>query len=130
MTQFNSLGLNVFKYNQAGLFVFSLLLIGFNYLLGSSLYFWFVLVGMLIILNLIWYSFSDIKWNNESFVIEKFLKKKVIASNEFIKVDRLFISVFVITFTSNKFYYVGDYKSIFENSSDITNRIIEVCCKK
>jgi hypothetical protein len=130
MTPYNSLGLNIFKYNQAGLFGFSLLIIGLNYLLGSPLYFWFILFGMLIILNLLWYFFSVIEWNSESFLIKKFLKKKVIALCEFIKVERLFLNVFVIIFTGNKFYYVGGYESIFENSSAITSQIIAVCLKK
>jgi hypothetical protein len=124
MINYSSLGLNIFKYNQAGLSVFSLLILGINYMLGSSLFFWFLLFGMLIVINLIWYSFSDIKWNKEDFIIEKFLKKKIIASSEFIKVDKLFFNVFVIKFTGSKFYYVGDYRSIFENPSDITNKII------
>lgn len=124
MTNYNSLGLNIFKYNQAGLLVFSLLIIGVNYMLGSSPLFWFILFGILLVINFIWYSFSDVKWNKDNFVIEKFLKKKVIASDEFVKVDRLFFNVFVIKFTGDKFYYVGDYKSVFENISDITNRIL------
>lgn len=123
MTKYNSLGLGMFKYNQAGLFVFSLLILWVNYMLRSSLFFWILLIIILIIINLIWYSFSDVKWNKDHFVIEKFLKKKVIVSNEFIKVDRLFFNVFVIKFINGKFYYIGDFKSIFENSSDITNTI-------
>lgn len=121
---YNSLGLGMFKYNQAGLAFFSLLILGINYILGSSLFFWFFLFGMLIIINLIWYLFSDIKWNKENFVIEKLFKKKIIASTEFIKVERLFFNVFVIKFIGRKFYYVGDYRSIFENPADITNKII------
>lgn len=123
MTNYNSLGLNIVKYNQAGLFVFSLFIIGVNYMLGSSLLFWLVLFGMLLVVNFIWYSFSDIKWNKENFVIEKFFKKNVIASDEFIKVERLFFNFFVIKFTGAKFYYVDNYKSVFENSSDITKKI-------
>lgn len=73
---------------------------------------------------MIWYSFSDVKWNKENFVIEKFLRKRIIASNEFIKVERLVFNVLIITFTGSKFYYVGDYRSIFESPSDITNKII------
>lgn len=124
MTSYSSLGLNIFRYNQAGLLVFSLLIIGVNHLLGSTLFFLFLLFGMIVIINLIWNLFSDIKWNKEIFVIEKFLRKKVIASNEFIKVERLFFNVFMITFTDSKFYYIGNFRSISENASDITNKII------
>ena len=123
-TNHHPLGSNTFKHNQAGLVAFSLLIIGGNSIFGSSALFWFTLSGTLLAINFIWYSFSDVKWNQESFIIEKFLKKRVIASSEFIKVDRLFFSVFVIEFTTAKFYYVGDYNSVFENASDITNRII------
>jgi hypothetical protein len=124
MANYKSLGLNTFKYNQAALLVFSLLIIGINYILGSSLFFWFILILMLLFINLIWYSFSDVRWNKEEFVIEKFLKKKKIASNEFVRVDRLVFNVFVIQFTCAKYYFMGDFKSVFENSSQITNKII------
>nr|WP_068890403.1 hypothetical protein [Pedobacter panaciterrae] len=124
MTNYSSLGLNIFKYNQAGLLVFSLLIILVNYVHGSSLFFWLFLLGMLVIINLIWNLFSDVKWNKEYFVIEKFLRKRTVAANEFISVERLFSNVFVIRFTGSKFYYLGGFKSIFENASDITNKII------
>lgn len=124
MNNCNVLGLNIFKYNQAGLFVFSLAITGLNYMHGSSMLFWVVWFVMLLIINFIWYCFSDVRWNEENFVIEKFLKKRIIATSEFIKVERLFFNVFVIKFRDANFYYIGDHKSVFENSSDITNRII------
>lgn len=40
MTSYSSLGLNLFKYNQIALLVFSLLITGVNYILGASLFFW------------------------------------------------------------------------------------------
>lgn len=122
-TKYNSLGIGIFKYNQALAFICSLLIIAINFMLGSSLFFWTFLIGMLLIINLIWYLFSDIKWNSEFFVIEKFLRKNEIPSSRFVKIDRIFFNVFVIRFTTSKFYYAGDFKSLFESPIDITNTI-------
>lgn len=78
---------------------------------------------MLLMINIIWYSFSDIKWNDKEFIIEKFLMKRKIPVNEFLSVDRLVLGFFVIKFKNNKFYYIGGLKSIFKDTATITNEI-------
>jgi uncharacterized membrane protein YdbT with pleckstrin-like domain len=119
------LGSGIAKYLQITLLIFSLFLISILYLVGADLYFWMFFIAGLFIVNLIYYSFSDVKFNNERFVIEKMFFKKEIPSIDFIKVDRLPLSfgVFSIKFADNRYYYSSDFKSIFKNSSEITNEI-------
>ncbi len=78
---------------------------------------------MIIFINFIWYSFSDIEWNEDVFVIEKFMMKKQIPSTKFLKVERLFFNFFVIKFTDSKYYYLGKLNTIFKKDSDITSSI-------
>ena len=113
----------MYKYNQILLLVFSIFVIIINLIIGSSITFWFFLIGMLLIINLIWYCFNDIKWNTDHFIVEKFLSRREISSDNFIGVERLFLNVFVIRFNGSKFYYTGGIQSFFENADDITNSI-------
>jgi hypothetical protein len=123
MNSYRTLGLKISKYNQIALFIFSILIIGLNLIIGSEIIFWIFMIMMLLIINLIWYSFSDVKWSKEKFIVEKFLMKKEIPFNEFLSVDRLILGIFVIKFTNNKFYYIGGIKSFFTNTTAITNEI-------
>lgn len=120
---YNTLGLSINKYNQFFLLVFSFLLIGVNYIIGSSFYFWTFLIVMILIINVIWYLFSDIKWNKEEFIIEKFLMRKKIPSKEFVKVQKLLFNIFIITFTGKKYYYFGNFMLFSENDFDTTAKI-------
>lgn len=117
------LGINVFEYNQIGLVIFSILVVVANFILGSSWLFLFLLLFVIIIVNLIWYAFTDISWNYESFKIKKFLFTRIISSNEFIKVDRVLLNFFVIVFNGSKYYYLGNYDSIFKNIVELNNEI-------
>ena len=120
---YRSLGLTIFKLNQIFLLVFSFFLIGINYVLGSSLIFWFLLLIGVSLINLIWYAFADIKWNNEHFIVEKLFMTKVIPSDRFEQVTQMLFNIYIIKFTTNHFYYMGDLPSYLKNSSEITAEI-------
>jgi hypothetical protein len=118
-----SLGLGTNKYNQIFLLVFSFFMSGANYFIGSSDAFWLVLLIMTIVINLLYYPFNDIKYNTEAFIIEKLFSKKEVSSKKFISVEKRLFNIFIIKFTEGKFYYLGDFKSLFEDTSSINERV-------
>ncbi len=123
MEEYISLGLRNNRYNQIFLFVFSFLIIGANYIIGSSPAFWLLLLVMIGIINLIYYVFSDIKYNSNTFIIEKLFFKKTIPSTNFVAVKKHLFNIYILKFTDGRFYYFGDLKSFFDNTSDINERI-------
>ncbi|MEB0248595.1 MULTISPECIES: hypothetical protein [unclassified Mucilaginibacter] len=84
---------------------------------------------MISLINLIYYAFSDIKYNSDAFIIEKLFFKKEISSKIFIGVEKRLFNIFCIKFKGSKFYYWGDPKSFFEETSDINDRIKERLAK-
>ncbi|RYZ98028.1 MAG: hypothetical protein EOP47_20305 [Sphingobacteriaceae bacterium] len=122
MEKYSTLGFAFVKHNQLIGLIFSTLLIIAACFIGAPIYFWFVYISGIVAINRIWYCFCDIKWNKESFVIEKFLYKKEIPSEKFVSIER---SVFWLTinFTDCKFYFFDDLGSFFKNTEDITNSI-------
>lgn len=112
---FEKLGLSGFRYMQIVCFLGTLLMLLANYLIGASLGFWAIFAGGLFIVNWIWNLFSDVKWDKEGFIIEKFLRKKEIPSNEFVRIDRFFLNVYTLRFKNDKYLYLAGLDSIFSD---------------
>ncbi len=74
-------------------------------------------------MNLIYYAFSDIKYNSEAFIIEKLFSKKQVSAKNFISVEKRLFNISIIKFTDGVFYYFGDFKALFEDISNINERI-------
>jgi hypothetical protein len=125
LSNYTLLGFGIAKYAQVVLLIFSLFFLAILYSIGGSFTLWLFTVIPLVIINLIYYFVSDIKFNSEKFIIEKMFFKKEIASTEFIKVERLPFpfNVFSIKFESHRFFYLSDFRSFFKSSNDLTEAI-------
>lgn len=121
--KFNTLGYFFTKWNQIIGIVFTVIFIIILSFIGAQVQFWVIYLSGLFIINGIWYSFSDIKYNGEEFVIEKFLFKKKIPANEFIRVEKVFLNICSITFVKNKFYYYGGHNMFFDDIKGINDEI-------
>src|ERR1700712_2947526 len=118
-----SLSKGAFKYNQAFALFASLILIVVNLFFKSPLSYWLFFIVGLFVINFLWYLPSDVKWNNTGFVVEKFLIKKEIPLKDFINVKYLFMNIYLIHFINKKYYYLGDFQFLSDNSSEITRNI-------
>ncbi|NCD68818.1 hypothetical protein [Mucilaginibacter agri] len=124
MIKYNFIGLRIAKAYQILTLLFSILFLGITFLLGSSISvdLFFLLVAFLI--NAFYYLFIDIKYNSQEFVIEKFLWRRSLPSDQFIKVEKLFFNFYVIGFAKNKYFFREDIKSIFKDGEYKTNEIL------
>jgi hypothetical protein len=123
--KYTVLGFGVAKYIQVALLFLSLFFFAILCLIGGPLTLWLCTIIPLVIINLVYYTLSDIKFNSEKFIIEKMFFKKEIASTEFIKVKRLTFpfNVFSIKFENHRFFFFSDFRSIFKSSNDLTKAI-------
>lgn len=121
---YTNIGLGISKYIQVTTTIFSLFLLFINYLLGSTLGFWLILICFLLLFHIIPYFFCDIKYNKEEFVIERLCWSKKLPANEFIRINRSFmITISIIRFTHNSYYFYGNVRSLFKSSDKITTNI-------
>lgn len=113
---YTELGRNIFKYIQIVSILFSLLLIVVLIITGSSFYFSVVFAISIVLLNLYWNIFKDIKWNTKCFVIDSLFRKKIEKAEDFLKIERIFFNISKIKFRNKEYYYVEELASIFTDS--------------
>jgi len=110
------LGMNFNKVNQALVVFFSILFLGFLYSQHIQEPELIILIICILLMDYIWYLFTDIKFNAAEFVIERFLYSKKIPTSDFVRIRRIFFNFYRIEFLKKKFIFLGDVGSIFDSN--------------
>jgi len=126
MIKYDFIGLRIAKAYQILALSFSFLFIALNLLLGVTIYIMLFFLLIAVLINGYFYLFANVKYNAQEFVIEKFLWKRILPADQFIKVEKLFFNFYAIRFVNHRYYFRGDIKSIFLRSEYMTNDILKV----
>lgn len=124
MKNYNYIGLPIAKAYQMISVIFSVFVLIIAVLITNYLAMLLFFIAIAVLINGLWYIFSNIKFNSDFFYVEKFLWKKRLPSSEFIKVEKIILNFYYIKFIHGKYYFFGDLKSIF-NSGDHLNDAIK-----